>query len=679
MDEKVYATLMDYICPMHQEVRQSHPGFCPICGMALEPVGVEERNEEYESMRKRFWLAALLTLPIVYLNMRPNGMELIQLVLSTVVVFGAGGIFFARAWDSLLNRSLNMFTLIAMGVGTAYFYSAAVVLLGHGFVYFEAAAAITTLVLLGQVLELKAKGEANQAIRALLKSSAKSAHLVTEHGEKEISVEEVHVGNLLRVKPGEKIPVDGVVVEGSSSVDESMISGEPIPLEKRKGDTVTGATLNQTGSFVMRAERVGSDTLLAKIVHMVAEAQRSRAPIQRLADQVSGLFVPLVILVAFLTFAVWALFGPEPRLQYALVNAVAVLIIACPCALGLATPMSIMVGVGKAAEMGILIKNAEALERLESVDTVVCDKTGTVTEGKPKLVAVHPALGRDGNELLLLAASLEGLSEHPLAKALVQGASERGLPLLTVEDFQSVTGMGLEGRVQGKKILVGRRQFLENSGIDLNDALDSERGSALYVAADGIYLGSLFVEDPLKQTSRGAIQKLHEMGLKLVLLTGDRKGPAEKAAAALQIDQVLAEVSPEDKLKVIEELKSEKHIVAMAGDGINDAPALSKADVGIAMGTGTDAAIESASVTLVKGDLNGVAGAIDLSRQTMLNIRQNLFFAFIYNILGIPIAAGVLYPLTGLLLNPIIASAAMALSSLSVVANALRLNFLKIK
>jgi Cu+-exporting ATPase len=696
-----------YTCPMHPEIQQDHPGNCPICGMTLEPkeVTTDVDDSEYQNMRKRFWIAVVLTVPVVLLatsqmvvtlNLNPTISHWIQLILSTPIVLWAGWPFFERAYYSIINRSLNMFTLIAMGVGAAYFYSAIAVLFpnifpdsfkerGELFVYFEAASVITTLVLLGQVLELKAKSQTSQAIRALLGRAAKTAHLIDNEQEKEVPIDQVKVGHILRVKPGEKIPVDGEVIEGSSLVDESMITGEPIPVEKKTKDSVTGSTINQTGSFLMEAKRVGSETLLARIVQMVAEAQRSKAPIQKLADIISGYFVPIVVLVAMITFIVWGLIGPEPRFVYALVNAVAVLIIACPCALGLATPMSIMVGVGKGAEMGVLIKNAESLERMEKVNTIVMDKTGTLTEGKPKITQVITSPSIQESELLSLASAVEKNSEHPLALAIVQGAEERGLQVQKVEDFRSITGGGVSGIVANKKVLVGKPHLLQENNIQGVDELQAQAKeaqelaqTAIFVAIDGQAAGVIVVADPIKSSTPQAIEDLHRLGLKVIMLTGDNEYTARAVAKKLNIDEVHAGVNPKDKNTIVQQLKNDQQIVAMAGDGINDSPALAASDVGIAMGTGTDVAMESAGVTLVKGDLNGIIRAIALSRATMRNIRQNLFFAFIYNILGVPIAAGILYPFIGLLLNPIIASAAMAFSSVSVIMNALRLNRIKI-
>lgn len=699
-----------YTCPMHPEIQQDQPGLCPICGMTLEPkeATIEVDDSEYRDMLHRFWIGAILTIPVFilatskmfpYLNLERFISDplshWIQFIISTPIVLWAGWPFFEKAWYSLVNRSLNMFSLIALGVGAAYFYSAIAVIFpnlfpdsfkerGELFIYFEAASVITVLVILGQVLELKAKSQTSQAIKALLGRAAKTAHLLINDQEKEVPIDQVKMGDILRVKPGEKIPVDGIVTEGSSFVDESMITGEPIPVEKKAKDSVTGSTINQTGSFLMEAKRVGSETLLARIVQMVSEAQRSRAPIQKLADVISGYFVPIVVLVAIVTFIIWALIGPEPRFVFALVNAVAVLIIACPCALGLATPMSIMVGVGRGAEMGVLIKNAEALERLEKVNTVMMDKTGTLTEGKPRITQIVASSDWQENELLRLAASVEKNSEHPLALAIVQGAQERSLTIPEVDQFNSVTGGGVTGIVEGKKVFVGKPNLMEENHITGIASLQAQAKeaqeqaqTAIFVAIDGKAIGFIVVADPIKASTSKAIEDLHQLGIKVIMLTGDNEYTAKAVAKKLNIDEVHAGVNPKDKNILVQQLKNEKQIVAMAGDGINDSPALAAADVGIAMGTGTDVAMESAGVTLVKGDLTGIVRAITLSRATMRNIRQNLFFAFIYNMAGIPIAAGILFPLTGLLLNPIIASVAMAFSSVSVILNALRLNKVK--
>lgn len=687
-----------YTCPMHPEIQQDHPGSCPICGMSLEPKGAtaEVDDSEYRDMLRRFWIGVVLTLPLLILTaskmlVSDEVSRWLQFAISTPIVLWSGWPFFERGWDSLRHRSLNMFSLIALGVGAAYFYSAIAVVFpnwfpdsfkakGELFVYFEAAAVITVLVLLGQVLELKARSQTSQAIKALLDRAAKTAHLLTNGQEHEVAIDEVRVGDRLRVKPGEKIPVDGIVIEDASFVDESMITGEAMPVEKKVNDSVTGSTINQTGSFVMEAKRVGSETLLARIVQMVSEAQRSKAPIQKLADLISGYFVPIVVLVALITFIVWGMIGPDPRFVFALVNAVAVLIIACPCALGLATPMSIMVGVGRGAEMGVLIKNAEALERLEKVNTVVMDKTGTLTEGKPKITQIVAASNWREDELLRLAAAVEKNSEHPLALAIVQGAQKRKLSIPEVAQFNSITGGGVIGNVEGRKVLVGTAQLMKDNQITGMSGLQAQAKNAqtqaqtaIFVALDGNAIGLIAVADPIKASTLKAIEDLHRLGIRVIMLTGDNEHTAKAVAEKLHIDEVHANVNPTDKNILVEQLKSEQRIVAMVGDGINDAPALAAADVGIAMGTGTDVAMESAGVTLVKGDLTGIVRAITLSRATMRNIRQNLFFAFIYNMAGIPIAAGVLYPWTGLLLNPMIASAAMTFSSLSVILNALRL------
>jgi P-type Cu+ transporter len=699
-----------YTCPMHPEIRQDSPGNCPKCGMALEPVSAaaeepEEEHSEARDMFRRFWISAVLTIPVLLLAMghlvpafeidnliAPRLNQWLQFLLAAPVVIWAGWPFFVRGWRSVRTLHLNMFTLIALGVGAAFAHSVvALVAPGvfpldlrthHGTVpvYFEAAAVITALVLLGQWLEARARSRTGAAIKALLQQAAKTARVVRAGAEGEIPVAHVKKGDVLRVRPGEKVPVDGVILEGHSSIDESMITGESIPVEKKAGDNATGATINQTGSFLMRAEQVGDETLLARIVRMVAEAQRSRAPIQRLADKVSGYFVPAVMAVAVVTFIVWLTVGPEPRLAYALVNAVAVLIIACPCALGLATPMSIMVGVGRGAQEGVLIKNAEALEIMEKVDTLIVDKTGTLTEGKPRLVRIVRANGLTEDEVLSAAASVEQASEHPLAAAIVQGARERKITPNKATDFQSTTGGGVVGKVAGKAVAVGKSAFLAKQGIARVDALESaaaqlrsDGNTVVFVAIDGAMAGIIAVADPIKATAREAITELHGLGLKIVMLTGDNERTAKAVAEKLGIDEVEAGVEPQRKHERVMEFRQQGRTVAMAGDGINDAPALAAANVGIAMGTGTDVAIESAGVTLLRGDLRGIVKAIRLSRRVMRNIRQNLFFAFVYNALGVPIAAGVLYPLVRLLLSPIIASAAMSFSSVSVIANALRL------
>jgi len=692
---------------MHPEIVRDGPGSCPICGMALEPRTIslaEETNPELVDMTRRFWISVLLTVPLLAIAMSdlipgrplervlaPSAMGWIEMVLATPVVLWGGWPFFARAWQSIINRSLNMFTLIGLGVAVAYFYSiVAQVFPGlfpesfreHGAVpvYFEAAAAITTLVLLGQVLELKARSRTGAAIKALLGLAPQTARRVRADGsEADVPLDQVKVGDRLRVRPGEKIPVDGVVIEGASAIDESMVTGESIPVAKQAGDQVIGATLNTTGSFIIKTERIGADTLLSRIVQMVAEAQRSRAPIQKLADLVAGYFVPIVIAIAITTFAIWTLLGPEPRLTHALINAVAVLIIACPCALGLATPMSIMVAMGKGATVGVLFRNAGAIEVMRSVDTLVVDKTGTLTEGKPKLLSVVTANDWEEPGLLRLAASLERGSEHPLASAIVSGAEERGVVLTKTHDFASLTGMGVIGKVDGHAVVVGNRALMDEQKMDLGDLAAQAEGlrvegqTVMFVAVDGRPAGLLGVADPIKSTTAEAIRQLHSEGLKIVMLTGDNRTTAEAVALQLNIDEVVAEVLPDQKLEVISRLQSEGGMVAMAGDGINDAPALAQAHVGIAMGTGTDVAIESADVTLVKGDLRGIVRARRLSRATMRNIKQNLFWAFIYNLLGVPIAAGILYPFFGVLLSPMLAAAAMSFSSVSVVGNALRL------
>ncbi|HAU0262972.1 TPA: copper-translocating P-type ATPase [Legionella pneumophila] len=693
-----------YTCPMHPEVRQTNPGICPLCGMALEPETVtaeSEINPEYLDMRRRFWMAVILTLPVVVLEMGGHLLKniisagvsnWIQLLFATPVVLWCGWPFFQRGWQTLKTRQLNMFTLIAMGIGVAWVYSVVAVLLPGVFpiafrsqegvvaVYFEAAAVITTLVLLGQVLELKAREQTGSAIRALLKLAPDSAHRIKNDGsEEEVSLDRINIGDLLRVRPGEKIPVDGEVQEGRSFVDESMVTGEPIPVTKEAGAKVIGATINQTGSFVMKALHVGSDTMLSRIVQMVSDAQRSRASIQRLADTVSGWFVPAVILIAMLSFILWALLGPQPSLSYGLIAAVSVLIIACPCALGLATPMSIMVGVGKGAQSGVLIKNAEALERMEKVNTLVVDKTGTLTEGHPKLTQIVTDQGLNEEEALVLAASLEHQSEHPLAQAIVSAAKEKQLALEPVQDFDAPTGKGVVGKVNGHRVAIGNIKLMQEHGNDnasLFEKADEFRGkgaSVMFMAINDKTVALLVVEDPIKSTTPETIRSLQQSGIEIYMLTGDSKKTAEAVAGTLGIKKVVAEIMPEDKSRIISELKEKGLTVAMAGDGVNDAPALARADIGIAMGTGTDVAIESAGITLLHGDLRGIAKARRLSEETMSNIRQNLFFAFIYNILGVPLAAGILYPFTGLLLSPIIAALAMALSSVSVIINALRL------
>jgi Cu+-exporting ATPase len=706
---------IEYTCPMHPEIIQDKPGSCPKCGMALEPktatLTEEESNPEYEDMRKRFILGAILALPLLIIAMRgmiPGGRFLdtlatartyqwLELILATPIVLWAGWPFFVRGVQSVINKSLNMFTLIALGVSVAYIYSLIGVLFPQLFpaamrtadgtvgVYFEAAGVIVVLILLGQVLELRARSRTGAAIKALLGLAPKTARKIDADGnESDIPLEDVIKGDRLRVRPGEKIPVDGVVLEGSSSVDESMISGEPIPVEKRAKDKLIGATINGTGSLVMEAQKVGAETVLSQIVRMVAEAQRSRAPIQKLADVVAGYFVPAVIAIALIAFVIWYVFGPEPRLAHALIAAVSVLIIACPCALGLATPMSIMVATGKGATMGVLFKNAEAIETLRKVTTLVVDKTGTLTEGKPKLVEVVAAPGIDKNKVLLLAASLEKGSEHPLAAAIVEGAINQALQLTEAKNFSSHTGKGVSGEIDGQVVLLGNSTLLEEFKIDASSlaqqaqSMRSEGQTVMLVGIAGKIGGLLAVADPIKKTTPEAIQQLHAEGIRIVMLTGDNKVTAEAVAKKLNLDEVVAEVLPDQKAEAVKKFQQGGHIIAMAGDGINDAPALAQAQVGIAMGTGTDVAMQSAGVTLVKGDLTGIIRARHLSRATIANIKQNLFFAFIYNAIGVPIAAGILYPHFGILLSPIIAAAAMSLSSVSVVGNALRLRRVKI-
>jgi len=701
-------TSQQYTCPMHPEIIRDGPGSCPICGMALEPLTVsleEEENTELTDMTRRFWVAVALSIPVFALGMSDlipgqplqrivpmSTLAWVQLALASPVVLWAGWPFFVRAWQSIVNRSLNMFTLIGLGVAVGYLFSLVAVLRpgifpasfrdAHGNVpvYFEAAAVIVTLVLLGQVLELRARSQTGTAIRALLGLAPKTARRVRADGEEEdVPLDQVRVGDRLRVRPGEKVPVDGVVLEGSSAIDESMITGEPIPVEKNARDRVVGATVNGTGSFVMRAERVGSETLLAQIVQMVAEAQRSRAPIQRLADVVSSYFVPAVVIIAVITFIVWSIFGPEPRMAHGLVNAVAVLIIACPCALGLATPMSIMVATGKAAQSGVLFKNAEAIEILRKVDTLVVDKTGTLTEGKPRLETVIATGEVDEQTLLRLAGSLERHSEHPLASAIVSGARDREVKLVDAVRFNSLTGKGVVGEVAGHRVAVGNRSLLDEFKVDAAELttqaekLRSAGQTIMFVVIDEKPAGLIGVADPIKETTPDAVKQLHAEGIRIVMLTGDSRTTADAVAQKLGIDEVVAEVLPDQKVDVVKRFQSAGRIVAMAGDGINDAPALAQAHTGIAMGTGTDVAMKSADVTLVKGDLRGIVRARALSRATMGNIKQNLFFAFIYNTLGVPIAAGVLYPFFGILLSPMIAAAAMSFSSVSVIANALRL------
>jgi Cu+-exporting ATPase len=700
-----------YTCPMHPQIRQVGPGSCPICGMALEPevasLGAPP-NAELADMTRRFWVGLALALPAVVLEMGGHLVgghgwvdqtlsNWIQLAFATPVVVWAGWPFFVRGWQSLVTRNLNMFTLIAMGTGVAYVYSVVGTVAPHIFpatfrghdgavaVYFEAAAVITVLVLLGQVLELRAREATSGAIKALLQLAPKTARLVDDDGaDHEAPIDSLKVGDKLRVRPGEKVPVDGIILEGRSSLDESLVTGESMPVTKESGDKVIAGTLNQSGSFMMRADKVGRDTLLSQIVQMVAQAQRSRAPIQRLADQVAGWFVPVVIVVALVAFGVWALFGPEPRMAFGLVAAVSVLIIACPCALGLATPMSIMVGVGRGAQAGVLIKNAEALERMEKVDTLVVDKTGTLTEGKPKVVSIVPAAGFQEAELLRLAASVERASEHPLADAIVRAAKERNLDLGKVEDFDSPTGKGAIGKVDGRTVVLGNSNFLTSLGIEtqfLNEQGERLRGdgaTVINIAVDGKFAGLFAIADPVKPSTPDALKALAAEGIKVIMLTGDNRTTANAVARKLGISDVEAEILPDQKSAVVTKLQKAGRIVAMAGDGVNDAPALAAADVGIAMGTGTDVAMESAGITLLGGDLGGIVRARRLSQATMSNIRQNLFFAFIYNAAGIPIAAGVLYPTFGILLSPIIAAGAMALSSVSVVGNALRLRVIRL-
>ena len=694
-DAPMAAAGATWTCPMHPEIVRDGPGACPICGMALEPrtVTLEEGpNPELVDMSRRFWISGGLTGPLLIGAMGGFIPQWLELALATPVCLWGAWPFFVRGWLSIVNRSLNMFTLIGLGVAVAYGYSVVATLFpdlfpegfrdesGEVGVYFEVAAVIVTLILLGQVLELRARSQTSTAIKKLLGLAAKSARRIREDGsEEDVPIEAVQVGDRLRVRPGEKVPVDGVVIDGSSAVDESMVTGEPIPVEKHTDDRVVGATLNGTGALVIRAEKVGADTLLARIVAMVAEAQRSRAPIQKLADVVSGYFVPAVIAMAIATFIVWALVGPEPRLAHALVNAVAVLIIACPCALGLATPLSIMVATGKGATMGILFRNAEAIEVLRKVDTLVVDKTGTLTEGKPRLVTVVTVSDIGEPALLRAAGSLERGSEHPLAAAIVKGAEERGATLIEARDFRSVTGKGVTGMVEGGQVALGNRALMSDLGIDVGalgekaEALRAEGQTVMFVAIGQTLAGLIGVADPIKESTAEAIRTLHDERIRIVMLTGDIKTTARAVARTLGIDDVIAEVLPDQKVEVVKRLQAEGRVVAMAGDGINDAPALAQAQVGIAMGTGTDVAMESASVTLVKGDLRGIARARRLSRGTMKNIKQNLFFAFVYNAAGVPIAAGVLYPFFGLLLSPMIAAAAMSFSSVSVIGNALRL------
>lgn len=706
-EAKNQAQNVEYTCPMHPEIRQIGPGSCPICGMALEPVTVsldqEEDQSEYLSMRKRFWVSTYLSVPLLFLTMggrhlfpsevAQGSLKWVELALATPVVLWGGWPFFVRFWQSLKNKSLNMFTLIGLGVAVAYLYSLVAVLFpgifpesfkdpmtGEVGLYFEAASVIVALVLLGQVLELKARSQTSAAIKSLLGLAPKTARKISADGtEIDIPVEHIHVGDQFRVRPGEKIPVDGKVLSGQSSVDESMVSGEPIPIEKESGSKVIGATINGTGSLVIQAEKVGKDTLLSQIVQMVAEAQRSRAPIQKLVDQVSAYFVPAVIFVALLAFGVWSIWGPDPKLAHGIINAVAVLIIACPCALGLATPMSIMVATGRGASMGVLFKNAEAIEMMRKVDTLVVDKTGTLTLGKPQLVTVKPFSGLSEHEFLSLVASLEKASEHPLAHAIVTGATGRGSALSEIQDFKSITGKGAQAVVAGRKVAIGNKALMQDQSIVLGEAeseankLREDGQTVMYAAIDGKLAGLLGVMDPIKESTISAIQALRQSGIKVVMITGDNEKTAQAVAKKVGLDGFFADVLPQGKADIVKKMQAEGKFVGMAGDGINDAPALAQAQVGIAMGTGTDVAMNSAGVTLIKGDLTGIVRARALSDGTLKNIKQNLFFAFIYNALGVPVAAGILYPVFGILLSPIIAAAAMALSSVSVIGNALRL------
>ena len=705
-------TTTRWTCPMHPEIQQDHPGECPKCGMDLEPMdgGGEEEDAEVKALKQKTLIAALLTLPVLILAfdsmipgiswnnlISPRLQGWLEFLFATPVVVWAGGMFFTRGWRSLKTWNLNMFTLIMLGVGAAYLYSSVAVMVPqifpdsfrrHGEValYFEAAAVITVLILFGQWLEARARSQTGKAIQGLMDLAAKTAHRIKEDSmEEEVEINEIQHGDKLRVRPGEKVPLDGVIIDGQSTIDESMITGEPVPVQKRVDEKVIGATVNQTGSFVMQAEAVGEETMLSQIVQMVAEAQRSRAPIQKLADKVAGYFVPAVVLVAVVAFFIWAIWGPTPSMAYAIVVAVSVLIIACPCALGLATPMSIMVGVGRGANSGILVKNAESMERAEKITHLITDKTGTLTAGKPQVVEIRAAKDRKEEEVLTLAAAVESQSEHPLARAVVDQAKERGLEIPNAADFESETGGGVKASVSGETIRVGKRDFIEAERIAIPDNLraaaetfQGEGKTVIWTAKSKELLGLMAVADPIKETSKEAIQSLHALGITVVMCTGDNRKTAESVARELGIDQVHAEVSPQDKQRIVEELQQAGHQVAMAGDGINDAPALAAADVGIAMGTGTDVAIESAGLTLVKGDLRGIVGGLKLSRKVMRNIRQNLFFAFIYNGIGVPIAAGILYPVFGLLLSPMIAGAAMAMSSVSVVSNALRLRAVKL-
>lgn len=709
--QRIEAKDIEYTCPMHPEIRKMGPGNCPICGMALEPVTIslehEEDNSEYLDMKRRFWVSTFLTLPLLFLTMGGRHfvsssiahgyLGYLEMLLASPVVLWGGWPFFERFWQSLKNKSPNMFTLIGLGVGVAYLFSVFALLFpqifpdsfhdpmtGQVALYFEPAAVIATLVLLGQVLELRARSQTGAAIKALLGLSPKTARRINDNGtEEEIPFDEIKIGDLLRVRPGEKIPTDGIVASGASAVDESMVTGEPIPAEKVADTKVIGSTINGTGSLVIRAEKIGKDTLLSQIVQMVADAQRSRAPIQKLADTVSAYFVPAVIAVAVVTAIIWGVFGPEPRLAFSIVNAVAVLIIACPCALGLATPMSIMVSTGQGAKMGVLFKNAEAIEVMRKVDVLIVDKTGTLTEGKPKLVSVKPLGNLTEEEIVKFAASLERESEHPLAAAIVQGAAEKKINLEQADGFQSVTGRGAKASVSGREVVVGNRALMEELKVDIKsaanaaDTLRDEGQTAMFVAIDGVLSGIVGVADPVKESTPDAIKALKSSGLKIVMLTGDNGRTAHAVAKKVHVDEVIADVLPQQKADVVKKIQSEGKIVAMAGDGINDAPALAQADVGIAMGTGTDVAMKSADVTLVKGDLKGIVRARELSEATIRNIKQNLFFAFVYNALGVPIAAGIFYPLSGVLLSPMIAALAMSLSSVSVIGNALRLKNFK--
>lgn len=698
---------MLYICPMHHDVAQDRPGDCPKCGMSLEPQAVsavEEDNKEISLLLNKFKIGLILTVPVIifslgdmipFLNIGkfiPSAISRwLQFILATPVVFWSGGIFFVKAWRSVLNKSPNMFTLIAMGVGSAYGFSAAAMILPNIFpeslkhsgeigLYFEAAAVITILVLMGQLLEAKAREKTGQALKVLLGLAVKEAHLVKGDQEVNVPIERVRKGDMLRVRPGEKVPLDGIIVEGASALDESMISGEAIPVSKKSGDRVIGATINQTGAFVMKAEKIGSETLLSQIVRMVREAERSRAPIQNLADRVSGYFVPAVFICAATAFAAWMIFGPAPALANAVVSAVSVLIIACPCALGLATPMSIMVGVGRGAQTGVLIKNAEAIERCGKVTHILTDKTGTLTEGRPRVTAIVTAAGKDETALLSYAASIEQSSEHPLGRTIVEYVKEKGLALLHVDDFQSATGEGVSGKISGRPVILGKQKFLEKNKIILpeelkrkSDALQNQAETVVWAAVDNKAVGLLGISDPVKKTTPKALRALRDMGLKIVMLTGDNEKTAGAIAKELGIADYYAGLEPKDKRDIVKKFKNEGAKVMMAGDGINDAPALAASDVGVAMGAGTDVAIESAGITLVKGDLNGIVKAVRLSRLIMRNIKQNLFFAFLYNALGVPIAAGILFPFLGVLLNPMMAGAAMSFSSVSVIGNSLRL------